>query len=416
MKYKLNKWNDSNYEIELILNDEIKAEFRKKILKNFQKDVNVSWFRKGHVPLDMVAEQVKPEYIEMWIYEEAVSEWTKLLIKDNPDIKFIWQLYDLTIKEDKDWAKNIIVFKLDVYPDVEVTNDNWKTLKVTKISTKITKDEITKAMDNLKKQYATYQDKEDIQPDYVTKIRFVYKDKTDKIVSRWSSFIAKEDFDEFEVLKEIFVGKKIKEKFEMDYDEKKLPKILQNTKKEVNLTKIEFEIMEIKEVILPTFDEAKLKELFANENITNEKELEKKIEEVLKQQKEEWELIKTMDDLTTKLSSSISITIPKTLVVEEKKSRIKQLYQRFWWEEWYKKYIVQIWEEKTKEMEKEIEESAKVSLWKYFIFQKYAELLELSKDIDWQKPLDPERKIYDKLIGNETNQENDKKEENKSDK
>jgi hypothetical protein len=36
------------------------------------------------------------------------------------------------------------------------------------------------------------------------------------------------------------------------------------------------------------------------------------------------------------------------------------------------------------------------------MFQKYAELLDLSKDIDWQKPLDPERKIYDKLIGETT--------------
>jgi Fe-S-cluster formation regulator IscX/YfhJ len=79
----------------------------------------------------------------------------------------------------------------------------------------------------------------------------------------------------------------LKEKFEIDYDEKTLPKILQNTKKDVSPKKVEFEIMEIKKVILPKFDEAKLKELFANENITNEKELEKKIEEVLKQQKEE---------------------------------------------------------------------------------------------------------------------------------
>jgi hypothetical protein len=49
-------------------------------------------------------------------------------------------------------------------------------------------------------------------------------------------------------------------------------------------------------------------------------------------------------------------------------------------------------------MEKEIEDSAKVSLGKYFMFQKYAELLGLAKDIDWQKPLDPERKIYNKLL------------------
>jgi hypothetical protein len=41
MEYKLSKGTNSNYEIELILNDEIKSKFRKKILKNFQKDVNV---------------------------------------------------------------------------------------------------------------------------------------------------------------------------------------------------------------------------------------------------------------------------------------------------------------------------------------------------------------------------------------
>jgi hypothetical protein len=41
MEYKLSKGSNSNYEIELILNDEIKLNLRKKILKSFQKDVNV---------------------------------------------------------------------------------------------------------------------------------------------------------------------------------------------------------------------------------------------------------------------------------------------------------------------------------------------------------------------------------------
>jgi hypothetical protein len=63
--------------------------------------------------------------------------------------------------------------------------------------------------------------------------------------------------------------------------------MLHNNKKDITPTIMEFEVMEIKKIILPTFDEVKLKELFANENITNEKELELKIEDVLKQQKEE---------------------------------------------------------------------------------------------------------------------------------
>ena len=97
------------------------------------------------------------------------------------------------------------------------------------------------------------------------------------------------------------------------------------------------------------------------------------------------------------IKDSITVTIPKTLVDEELKTRMKSLEERLWGPDWVKKYYEQIGEEKKNEMMSEIKQAAHTSLTKFFILRKFVELLELW-EVDRQKPMDVEQKVYDRLL------------------
>jgi len=62
---------------------------KEKILKNFQKDLELPGFRKGHAPMDKVEENVKPEYLAVGVYENLINSGLQELIKENPTIRFI---------------------------------------------------------------------------------------------------------------------------------------------------------------------------------------------------------------------------------------------------------------------------------------------------------------------------------------
>jgi hypothetical protein len=77
---------------------------------------------------------------------------------------------------------------------------------------------------------------------------------------------------------------------------------------------------------------------------------------------------------------------------------MKSLVNRFGWEEGFKKYIETIGEDKAKKLVEDIRHASQESLRKFFILRKLVEELGI-KDVDWNKPLDVEKKIYEKLTG-----------------
>jgi hypothetical protein len=76
---------------------------------------------------------------------------------------------------------------------------------------------------------------------------------------------------------------------------------------------------------------------------------------------------------------------------------MKSLEERLWGPEWVTKYYEQIGEEKKNEMLGEVQRAAQTSLTKFFVLRRFVELLELW-DVDRQKPMDVEQKVYDKLV------------------
>lgn len=402
MKQKIIQGQHSNYEVEIVAHESDMKQFKDKALQHFQNDIQMPGFRKGHVPLDMVEKQVQPEYLTMGIYEEVINHGIKKLLDENKEIRFIGNPYD--IKDVKKDDEVTFTFKLDVYPEVVVKNADWKKLSINAIDTQVTEQEIQQTIENLQRQYAEYKDADEITESTVSKIKFEIFDKEGNQIDKGSSFIGKEEFAEHAIVKKHFIGQKKNEKTEMKYDHDKLPHIFHFHKKEGVPAKITFEAVDIKSVLLPEINEATIAKLFgaADPTIKTKEDLITRVTEVMKEQKQQNSLMKSIDEVLKQAMNSLSVLLPKTIVDEELKGRMKSFQERAWGEAAFKQYLQQIWEQKSQELVEELTKSAKESLEKFFVFQKLTELFELT-DVDWNKQMDAELKLYEKLIGGEDN-------------
>lgn len=401
MKYELIKGNGT-YEVKIVVDAKTEEGMKAGALKTAQKDFSFQGFRKGHVPMDIVEKNLKPEYMQMALYEETINNALQQIVKENTTIQFIGQPYDL--KDSRDDKGRTITFKLDTYPEAEVKGDAWKSLSIPAFSADVTAEEEANALNNLKRQYADYQDTDTITEDSVAKIKYTMLDKDGNELDKGSSFLGKEEYDEFTLVKKEFVGQKKDATVEFAYDEKKLPHVLHfhpkdEAKKGLKAAKVSANIVDIKNVILPDLNnEETVAKLFQSEEIKTEADLKKKISEVLAQQKRENMLHEAVEKLIDEAKGSMSVTIPHTILREEMAARINQLGQRMGGEEGMKQYFAQIGEEGTKKVYDDVEASARMSLEKFFVLRKLVELLGIT-DVDRNKQLDAEEKLYAKLSG-----------------
>lgn len=394
MKHTLTQGNNSNYEISLTVQAEDLAKHKQKALQQFQKEMAEPGFRKGHVPLDIVEKKIRPEYLEIALYEEVIHAGTKEIINANQEIKFIGNIYDLH-RTEKDDA-SIFTFKLDVYPEVTVKNDKWNKLTISKIDAEPTQEEIDQTLSNLQKQYASYEETDTVADNSVFKISFVHNDKDGTEIDKGTAYLGKEELEEFPKLKTLFIGKKKDESFQTPYEEKKVSPMLHNRSKDTKATTTVYTITDVRSVTLPDFTEENIKKFFGNDEVKTKEQLMEKITDLIRKQKEESLLMQSVDTMLDDAGKSLDITIPKTLIDEEMKTRMKSLEERMGGAEGIQKYFEQVGEEEKNKMMAEIKTAAESSLQKFFILRKLTELLEL-KDIDWKQPLNVERKLYDIL-------------------
>lgn len=398
MKKELKKLDNSAYEIKLTTESIDHEKAKNEVLKHFQKDFELPWFRKWFVPIEKVKEHVNPEYLIVWEYESLVNTWLQEILKENQDIKFIWEPYDF--KQDKKDENLEISLKLDIFPEVEILNDKWKDSEISEIQTKVEDKEIDDALLNIKKNYAEYKDAETISEQTTSKISMDYLDKDGQSLDKWALYVWEQEFTEDKFFVETFVWKKRDEEFELKYDEKKLPAVIKSKKADIKPVKIVLKIEDVKEIILPEFTEDLLKKMFGNDEIKDEKWLRKFVWDTLNQQKFDTELVQSIEKLLQDTrKETMKIAIPGTLVEEEFKTRMKSLEGRFGGKDKLDQYFKQMWEDKAKQFADDIKKAAWDSLEKFFILQKLGELLKL--DIDRQNTnqgLYVEKKLYEKLM------------------
>ncbi|MEI6117839.1 MAG: hypothetical protein WCP92_00865 [bacterium] len=292
-------------------------------------------------------------------------------MKEQPDLKLIGEPYDLK-QEEKD-GNTIMNLKLDIFPEVEVVNNDWEKQSCTPIDNTATKEEIEGTMMNIKKQYADYQDADTIELDTISKITLEYLDKEGKVVHTGHTYIGEQEFAEDPFFPKTFINKKKDETIEIAHDEKKIPAVLHNKKTDVKAEKIKLTVKDIKKIVLPELTPDMMKKLFGDDTkVQTEADLIAYITESIEHQKYDQELIKKIEDVLQKLrNKSMKVTIPQTLINEELKTRIKSLEERLGGKEKMEDYFKKMGDEKAKAFFEDITKAAEESLEKFFILQKF---------------------------------------------
>jgi trigger factor len=399
MKKNIVKGKNANYEISITVDTAEYTKAEEKAVKHFQKEFELQGFRKGAVPLHLVKEKIRPEYLTIGVYEEVINSGLQEILAENADIRFIGEPYD--INQDKKEDETTLTLKLDIYPTVEIKNDKWTKLTIPSITSEPTQEEIDKAMMQIKKNYADYQDADAITDDTVTKVNVSFLDKDGNEIHSTNTFVGEQEFAEDKFYATTFVGKKKDEEFILPYDEKKQPHSFHLHKEELaKPTQIKLKAIDIKKIVYPTFDEAMLQKLFGNEStVKNEADLVNFIKQTLVEQKAEAELVKAVEEyIQTVKKESMEVAIPATMINEEYKVRIQNLAQRFGGDQTkMQEYLAKMGEEQSKKFLDDIKKASGESLEKFFILRQVVD--ELKIDVNREKPekLEIEHKLYAKL-------------------
>lgn len=386
------EWKQSNIEVQLTITPENYEQLKWEVLKEFGKDVEVPWYRKGNAPMNEVIKKVNPQYLETAIYEKAVNDSLKDL---SSKYKLIWQIYDVNPAKKDDNLQ--ISFKVDVYPEVKVKNENYKNIEPYMPNKQVTKDEIEKAIQWLKKQFANHKDVEKVNTENTfIKLDLEYLDWEWNKIWDWKVFLWKEDFDEFKMLKDEFEDKEKWHVVEFDYTEE-LPNLLKYFKKDkdnLDIKKVKASISEVKETEMPELTVENLKKWFGKDYESIETFM-KEVETTLEWEKERNELVKFIEDLSDKIQDSFDVEIPKTLVDQEVKQRINNLKKRYWWEKNFEEMLKNMKPEEVKKMYADLNEAWKTSVKKFFILMKFAEEKGIADKIDFKKDLDLEKRLLE---------------------
>ena len=392
METKIIEWNQSNIEVQVVVSPEEYKKNEEKALKELSKDVEIPWFRPWHAPLDLVKERINSQYLKWAVYEVIINNAINNLLKEWK-YKLIWNIYDLQTEEKDDWVK--LTFKIDVYPEVKVKNNNYEAVEVELPDFQVSEEEVNKAVDNLKAQFADYKDVEkvDVNKSFV-KVQLDYLDENWNKVWEAKVFLAKPDFEEFPILKEQFDWKEKGYSIELDYDDK-LPRLFQYFKKDkdqLNIKKVKATVVEIKEPVLPELTLENIEKWFGRkyekiEDFINE------IKQALELEKKRAELTKFVEKLLEKIKDSFEVIVPKTLIDQEVKQRLESLKQRYGWEKNFEEMLRSMKPEDIKKMYEDITNAAKESVKNFLMLMKYAELKKILDKVDFKKDLDFEEKL-----------------------
>lgn len=120
---------------------------------------------------------------------------------------------------------------------------------------------------------------------------------------------------------------------ELTYDEKKLPPMFHTRTPDKKPVKLDCEIVDIRSVTLPELTPENIQKFFGNDEVQNEADLREKITVLIEQQKREMQLMQAIDTYLQEITGSFDYYIPKTLIDEEMKTRMKSLEERMGGEE-----------------------------------------------------------------------------------
>lgn len=127
--------------------------------------------------------------------------------------------------------------------------------------------------------------------------------------------------------------------------------------------------------------------------------LKEKVEETLKNNKEENALYEWVDKYLTAIDGSFEVVIPQTLIDEELKNRLDHLGKQLGGEKGLKAYLERMGQEEADKYIDTIRQAAVSSIHKYFVMKYVADELKLDINRDAaQANGEVEKKLYEKLV------------------
>ena len=157
MKSSVKHVSDTHVLVTISVTKEELADAEQVALKKLSKDTKVPGFRKGHVPLEMVAKNVDPNVLAQETLENALSKAVaasfienKLQVLERPAVE---------VKKFVPGQELEFTAEADILPTVKL-GDHTK-LKVTKKPVKVTDDDVNEVLDRIRKGFAEKKETKD---------------------------------------------------------------------------------------------------------------------------------------------------------------------------------------------------------------------------------------------------------------
>ena len=286
--------------------------------KNLAK-ADIKGFRKGHVPKDVFLKKYGKESLYMDAANESLNAAYTELLNKNKDLELVAEP-QIDIKDINDKG---ITFEFTLTLKPEVKLGKYTGLNVKKESTKVTKEEINKTIDEMRNRYAENVTKKGaVANGDIAVIDFEgFKDGVAFAGGKGENYsltIGSNTFipgfeDQIIGMKKGEV-KEIEVTFPKDYQAEELKGAKATFKVKVN---------EVKEVKIPELDKDFFEDL-GMEGVDSKETLEAEVKKTIEAQKERNAENKYMDDLLEAAAKNVKVDIPHVMIHEEAHRMVHQ--------------------------------------------------------------------------------------------
>lgn len=154
MKSSVKKLEKSIIELTIEESKENIAKYRKKVLNNLRLNWDIKGFRKwSNIPEEIIVKNYWEDKISTMMIDEALNKIYSEALKENN----ILPISQWEIKEIKSQDPLIIVMTVEVFPEIEISQD-YKKIKLPKTKFEVTDDEVEQTLSEIQKRFTKFED------------------------------------------------------------------------------------------------------------------------------------------------------------------------------------------------------------------------------------------------------------------
>ena len=290
-----------------------------KALEKALAKADMPGFRKGHVPKDVFLKKYGKESLYMDAANESLNEAYAELFKKNKDLEIVAEP-EINIKDINE--KGIeFEFTLTLKPEVKL--GKYTSLNVKKESTKVTKEEVNKTIDEMRNRYAENRVKKgNVAKGDIAVIDFEgFKDGVAFPGGKGENYSLEIGSNTFiPGFEDQLIGmkkgeeKEIEVTFPKDYQAEELKGAKATFKVKVN---------EVKEVVIPELDKDFFEDL-GMEGVNSKETLEAEVKKTIEARKDADAENKYIDDLLEAAAKNTKVDIPHVMIHEEAHRMVHQ--------------------------------------------------------------------------------------------